>query len=90
MMDKRQYTPEEIIKVVTQVVATQKERNYKVGWVRYEMHREVVGARREGSFNSCKTNAEKLGWAAYRVAKGERTLADVREVLERSWQETRA
>lgn len=86
-MAKRDYTPDECIKVIGQVIATQRERGYKAGWVRHEMeHRADEAERRGGSFYLCGTSPRDLSFKAYYIATGEHTIDDVRESLESYWE----
>lgn len=85
-MTRRQYTPEEIKKVLEQIEATRIAKGYKPMWAKKEMEHRAEKAEHKGSFYGCGTDSIKLGWNAYNIAKGDDTVASVYEALKDEWE----
>jgi hypothetical protein len=79
---KKRYTPDEIIKVASEILNKQQKSGYKPGWTRHEMERRAEKAERNnGSFFLCDTNPRDLGWQVYYIATGKQTIDDLQAAL---------
>lgn len=86
-MTKKDYTPEEIIQVIEQIIEIQIAKGYKTGWVYHEMTKRAEKAEANGgSFYGCGMNSDDLAKYAHYIARGDNNIEDFAEMLKAEWE----
>lgn len=79
----KQIKPQQIISRIEQIIATQREQNFKPGWAYHQMN-SLVEKKHKHLCHAYDANA--LASHALNIAKGQETIEDLAEVLNDNWE----